>query len=487
MIKKQQKTILLLALAVFVLLTAYLFLLRPMLADKNGNNEKQKYDKDGDLLSDGGQPFLYPTIEKEKVSTIKVTNSHGSYTVYRDKATGEFVVKGAESLLYDAKLLSSLYVQACYMLSIQKIENPSKELSKYGLSESDSPAAVEVETTDGTHHKVYIGNKLITGGAYYAKESEKPYVYALSTELENTLLADVRSFFTPLLTSPISQEECAKIDDFRLYKNRQLFVECKLIPDNEKNGAINTHQMIFPAEYIPSTSNFLKVLESFIQFTGSRVSEYAVSKQPNYSDLLKKYGMDAPAYEIKYNYKGKEHYIIIGGKPEGEKAYYAYSPEMDLIAVLPEETVPFVQWNLLDFIEPSIFKRNINDIASLILETPDLHHEYTLTGTGDTLAVTENGKSVDTKNFRQFFILLLSPTIQDKAESTNDKLPLLLTMRAVTDFGETYTYQFYSLSTRRVLFTINGKGEFYVGRDGVDTIINNLKKLAVGETINAGT
>jgi len=488
MIKQQRKFILILVAVIVLLAGLYLFALQPLLADQGKKSEKLKYDKDGDVLNESGQPFIYPSIEKDNVSKIKVSNSFGSYTMYRDNTTNEFVFEGAESLLYNKTLISSLYVQACYMLSIQKLQHPKKDLTLYGLSEADHPATVEIETKDGQYHKVFIGKKLVTGGAYYAKYYNKPYIYAVSTGLEKTLLADVRDFFTPLLAAPVSENDYASIDDFRLYKNRNLFVECLLVPEKEKTatGALNTHRMVFPAEYVPSTDNYLKVLESFVDFSGNKVVEYGVSKKENYTDVLLKYGINNPTYEIKYKYSGKEHYILIGNKLDTEDSFYAYSPEMDIIAVLPHEKVSFIDWNIIDFVDRNIFQRNINDIASIHLETPELSHDFLINGEGQTVSITENGTAVDAKNFRQFYIMLLNITMQDYSDTKDETLPWLLTMTVTTDYGEKFDYKFYSLSTRRVYYTVNGKGEFYVNRDNIDTVIANLKKVVAGETVNAG-
>ena len=489
MIKKQQKLILILF-AVVVLLAAAYLIARPFLAAEQETDPAQ-YDADGDLLGLGGRPFVFPSLDKQEVQSIAVTNAQGSFTLYRDPATSELVFKGAEMALYDETKLSDLYVQACYMLAIEKIHNAQQNLSLYGLGPDDHPVTVEVTDMDGNVNLIYIGDKLVTGGAYYAKHADKPYIYAITSDIESALFADVRDYLVPQLALPVSQTEYNYVEDFKLYKNGELFVECEYIDEQTRaeTGETNVHRMLFPANYVPSNNNFYAILETFMDFSGDRVVEYNVTERADYEQLMASYGFGSPAYEVRYSYSGNERRVLIGNAVDGaeEESYYAYSPFTDLIAVLPLSKAPYLKWELIDFVDRNIFQRNINDISTIQVVTDTMDQTFTLKGEGQDIVITDanRDKVLDTKNFRQYYMVLLSMTMQDYADQTED-LPLVLTLRITTDAGKTTEYQFFSLSTRRCFYTVDGQGEFYLSRDSVDKIISDTLRVVNGETVDAG-
>lgn len=94
--------------------------------------------------------------------------------------------------------------------------------------------------------------------------------------------------------------------------------------------------------------------------------------------------------------------------------YYAYSPYMDDIVILPLENAPFLEYELLDFIDGGIFQINIKDVTELSASVPGISCHFVLEGEGQNLKVTEtaSGKTIDTASFRQFYISLLSARIE---------------------------------------------------------------------------
>ena len=45
-------------------------------------------------------------------------------------------------------------------------------------------------------------------------------------------------------------------------------------------------------------------------------------------------------------------------------------------------------------------------------------------------------------------------------------------------------FAFYPYHTRRCFYTLNGKGEFYVLKDGVEKIVNDAIRITKGEAVN---
>ena len=74
----------------------------------------------------------------------------------------------------------------------------------------------------------------------------------------------------------------------------------------------------------------------------------------------------------------------------------------------------------------------------------------------------------------------------DRAAITADD-NLLLTMTVTTKAGNTRTYRFYPYSDRRVYYTVNGEGEFYVNRTMIDKVISDVRRVQSGETVDSET
>ena len=91
----------------------------------------------------------------------------------------------------------------------------------------------------------------------------------------------------------------------------------------------------------------------------------------------------------------------------------------------------------------------------------------------------------DPRNFRQFYMGLLTTNLVTYADVTDTEgLECLATLKVVTREGKKMEFAFYPYATRRCLFTLNGKGEFYVLKDAIDKMVSDAKKLITGETVN---
>lgn len=167
------------------------------------------YDTDGDTVAGtGGNAFLFPKLSRDDIQTLTVSNKNGTFKVIR-KTSGDsssLVFAGAEFVGYDKEKFSQLVVNATYVLSSGKIKDP-KSFADYGLEDDGSGNGwFTLVTTDGTAHKVIIGNLDPSGTYYYARYVGKDHVYLLpASDLDDSLLLSVGDYLTALLVYPITQ------------------------------------------------------------------------------------------------------------------------------------------------------------------------------------------------------------------------------------------------------------------------------------------
>ena len=152
------------------------------------------------------------------------------------------------------------------------------------------------------------------------------------------------------------------------------------------------------------------------------------------------------------------------------------------ICVVPCADVAFLDEDLISYVDEYIFQMNIDNLASVAVKTKKAQETFLLSGEGADLVVTKesDGKAIDTKTFRQFYIDVLLVTMSGRADVINKNNEVLVYTFTTRD-GRVYEYRFYDISTTKVYYTVGGVGEFYVNRDKVNKVINNFNMLLAGE------
>lgn len=503
---------------------------------ENENGNQPKFDSDGDLLGIQNRPYIYDVIPLENVSTIEIQNIDAEtgkkckFGFYMDPIAGNLILAGREQLSFDKEKLSYLYVNTCNMLAMEKISNPEGDLSEYGLPEGKSDVWFIVTTADGSKKQVYIGDKIPTGGAYYCKSADKPHVYVIDTMIEMCVLASPDDYIVPMLCPPISQEKMYMVDDIKIIKDGELFVNLMRAPRSEEtanDGTAFSHIMTYPGGYTVSQTKVDTIIMKLSGFTGTEVvtsdlfgvySDFSDETEENVktpetaengddassegtsatenvsteelSDndarlkkMLENYGFVNPSREIHYTLDGKEYKIVFGGKTPDGNSYYALNMTQMTICSVPCADVAFIDYELIDFVDEYIFQMNIDNLKSIEVATRKSSETFLLEGKAQELTVTKasDGERVDTKTFRQFYIDVLLVTMTGKADSVNTENEVLSYTFTTRD-GRTFEYKFYDISTTKVFYTVDGNGEFYVNRDSVNKVIGDFEMLLDGET-----
>ncbi len=524
MLGSQKFMIIILAALVLVLAVVY-FIISGL--NKNFSLVLPRYDSDGDLLeysysSENGdkvllvsqdentitvnaeskinyssRPFIYPEIPLENLSSVTVKNSLDEYTLYFDSFSGEYLISGNEMQLYQPQPISELRFQARYMLSVEKIEglyNTDETLAAFGLDRDSSPVSVTVTDLQGNSNTVLIGNELVSGASYYAKGADKPYVYVLDSSV-SVFFNDRNAFISPVIAPSIDGNNYQYIEEFCINKNGEPFIASSIIPDEQRQNTGNTdmHKLTYPAKYPASLTNYYTALSYLSNISGESVVEtnvFATDDIDSLNAMLEKYGLTVPTNDVLYVFGGKEYRFITGSRfadELGRVCYYVYSPYADTIVTLPLDNAPFLEYELIDFIDANIFQMNITNVSEIEITTPSGKYNFVLQGEGKNLVVIEknSGKVIDVSSFRQFFISLLSVKIDGYATRADVTGNTELTFKVVTKFGEISTYSFDTISTTRALITLDGSSEFYTNRAYVTDVVNKLSMLINGETITA--
>lgn len=504
--------------------------------------EKPPVLYDGEVLSGSRKVMMFEHLERDMIQSIEVHNEYGGYTVYYNAETESFCFLGLEGAPYNEELFSQLVVASGFPLISDRFlpGEDRADLSEYGLGPDDNPAYYIITTrpADGEaprSYKVLIGKPSLTENYYYCMVEGRDIVYILEQSIKTTLLADVKSLLTPILTYPIEDNSyLTNISQIIIGKNGSLFAliqyqdEEANAPGVESFGVTVPYIVTKPVEYDASTEKMTALLGQIVNMAGTKLLEYSIydavpavdengdpvldeNGQQEHDYVLKpgigeKYGLAEPAFDIYYKYRAADGVIVdnmvsVSEKQRDESGeyYYVASHVFDTIARVEASSLTFLDWQLMDYLDKPVFSVNIDKVSRIKIDTEKKHYDFALTGTGDDLVAVEsaNGRTVfkgddkdvgenrGIRNFRKFYQTILSINREDFTEEPSEsERALLLTLEITFRNGSVRTYRFYSYSERRCFMTVNDKGEFYVMRSMVRKLVSDADRLLSYQTVD---
>ena len=513
------------------------------------------YEELGEVRDGTKRVLIYEHLTRDRIQKIEVKNEYGTYTAYYNNELESFTFEGLEGKPYVEELFAQLIVSAGYTIISDRFipDDPddadymNEFLKEYGLGPDDDPAYFILTTRPDENgqraaYKLYIGKPTLTENYYYCRLEGRDIVYILEQSIKSTLLADVKTLITPILTYPISDNSyLTNISEIQLAKDGKWFIRIHGQTDDEEAegesafGTTVPYIIYDPFDYDASASRITTVLGQIVNMTGSELVAYDIydivmlynddgtpkldeNGEQDYEYVLKeeyaeKYGLKDPAYHLFYVYReevSKGVYndmnivVSLSAKQYGDDGsafYYAESLLFDMIAKIDAANLTFLEWSVMDYIDKPIFNAHIDKVSEIEIKTADKRFLFTLSGINDDLVCVESaytskrvvfkGKDPEDKpnsgiyNFRKFYQTMLSIDREDFVEEpSEDERALLCEMRVKFRNGEEKDYKFYSYSERRCFMTINDRGEFYVLRSMIKKLVDDAVKLMNYEKVD---
>lgn len=499
------------------------------------------YDKEA--LSGSKRVMMFEQIPRERIQTIEVHNQKGDYTVYYNAETESFCFLGLEGTPYNEELFSQLVVAAGFPIISDRFL-PTDErapLEDYGLGENDEKAYYIITTratdeTPSVSYKVYIGKPSLTENYYYCMVDGRDIVYILEQSIKTTLLSEVKSLLTPILTYPIEDNSyLTNISDIVILKDEELFVKIVYqdseanVPGVELYGVTVPYLVTEPVEYDASTQQMTALLGQIVNMSGTELLEYNIYDTVMLTDengdpvldengkqeheyvmkpeIAEKYGLAKPAHDVYYRYLTSDGTALdimvsisaLQRGEDGSEFYYVASMLFDTIAKMDASSLSFLEWSLMDYLDKPVFSVNIDKVSRIKITTAEKSYDFELTGTGDDLTAVEtaNGRTVfkgedkevgenhGIRNFRKFYQTILGINREDFTEEPHEnERALLLQLDVTFRDGSVRSYKFYSYSERRCFMTVNDRGEFYVLRSMMRKLVSDADKLLSYQTVN---
>ncbi len=258
------------------------------------------------------------------------------------------------------------------------------------------------------------------------------------------------------------------------------------------------------AGYIPNSSAYMTILESFSEYIGLETVELGLS-----NETMEKYGLDKYIiyYEAPYTIKTSANsddiqvtnsipnYLYISEKQE-DGTYYVASLLFEIVAKVSASDFAFVEKPFTDWVNTTMMAVNIQNIESMTFNFnyADAKGEYlfeltTATQNNNTsvTGVKLNGKAVDVNAFKNLYVGVLSTYYEDDysgEESVEsilaDNSRRVLTITVKLRDGDLHTFSFYPYSPRRVLVSLDGGAYFYIPSSKVEKFYSDVQTVLNG-------
>ncbi len=490
MIKRQRILIIVLAAVFAVAAAVYFIVIRPLTQPDEPADTGITVDP-GEGTS-GQRMLMFPQASRDSIESIEVENPTGSYKFVYSSDSDDFVLSGYETLAFNPLMFSRLVVSTGTTYVLAKVTDSATEdeLTQYGFSGKDAaPAHFTVTLKDGTVHRVTVGNKVISGGGYYAMYEGRNAVYVLDSNIEATVLAGVETMLMPIVTAGVDVSNYFRVDNFTIKHYGEDFLSCRNLTADELKETETTAQAkaitVIPNGYSLAMC-YDETLQNIVSYEGESVVAVGLT-----DEHLEEYGLTDEPYLISYEYDGFKFSLAVSEQTD-DGYYYVATKMFDTIVKVPAEDFEFLTWDLKHWIDPFVFSRSIAYVESIAIESEELTETFRLThrpNDDPSLIVVgdECGQIRDIPNFREFYKTLLFTSIYDYApedlEVTEDDCVLKFTVKTMS--GSTTEYALYRYSTRRCLLKINGDGVFYLFIDAANKIISDAGKVISGEPIDS--
>lgn len=451
---------------------------------------------DGEL-TEYEKVLIFKHIESKNIRSIEVHNQKDVYRFYRfniaemkadDKS--DFVLSGSPLLTLKKDYLSSLAIATGYPLAVTRVDEPktvdgSIDLAEYGLApekrtkieknEKGEEITVEYDytptyyiltTTNDERFKMIIGDSLINGGGYYAQyveldgELEKPRnkIYVLGASIKSSILAEAKTYITPGIAYPVTQNDYYDVTDFSLkkkadggYKN---IISFSFIPIADRTGTVRgSKPYVFTDERSNSYQpNYDKIDTCLLAFMEPTIVDIAVLS-PSQADRAK-YGLMKEVldkdgnpvlnenktkqyvydseYTISFKRTAKDDagnkvnflQTVYISKKNANGNYYSYTTlefldntnmskitgiTFDMICEVSGDTFNFLSYDEYDWTYPYALETGIKYATDLKVTTPDYSATFKIEnikdGDDNTIAIigsASDGKTADTFGMYKF-------------------------------------------------------------------------------------
>ncbi len=436
-----------------------------------------------------GEVFYLLKHEIEEISRISVENQNGVYEV--KQIEGGFTVHDIPAELVNAEYLQLLLDEASKIAVREKAAENPQDVTVYGL---DKPrATVRIEYTDGSSAGIFIGQEEPLSDGVYAQLSGDKAVYLMPRAYTIRFVMPVENFIRYEITPTRKLDSALAVVRDVSFGGSALPEPIVIQWVDEKNGqqmrdaasfGVSTHLIRSPGFHELDQAAGNKVFQSMLGIVSEGIIAYNCDRK-----TMAAYGFNDPYLTADFT--------IINGRdtqPEEYRLRIVKQDDGSLILTCNDNGVIYkildvaftnvsyeqlvMRWFLTPF---------ITDLKKMTAVSPEGKMEFALSGDKNKdLAVTLDGKHLDTELFRSYFRLVTSAYNDGKPRipSGPEGVPVFTVVYDYKDLQKPDdVMKLYPYDDRRVLVEVNGTAEFTMKKAYLERVLQAEKSLKEGTPI----
>lgn len=420
----------------------------------------------------------------ETVYETETTTSSDSTESEEDKGTTTWYLEG-----YKKEHISSSSVESTVTTLggiVAKMEITELTATDCGL---DKPVCkADFVPKEGESFSVLVGNENVdkVSGGYYIKLSNSDKIYLSDSSFKSGFE------FTAFDFAETDSLPYFEVDDSMAdYKN--------------EDGNISTFDTItvtgknFPKPVViePNTDEELSSLAGYIITAPTkRIAENittlfdafqkgiivsGVYSFDTSAASLKAVGLDNPDFVATMKIKNKTLTYKFALQEDGN--YAAIADGETLIKMVSASNIPFAAYSTNDFYSTWVCLNSIDDLKSLVINTPDKTYEFGIKANPDEEAddkyiVTYNGTAIDCQSFQDFYQVMISITCTDfTVDNASGNPDYSFIFNFKDEIGGNNRIDFIKSSDTRYEYKSDGVALGKVNSSAINKIIKELEKL----------
>lgn len=427
------------------------------------------------------------------VKQVQIKNETGAYTIVNGNLNAiqqanspapNYTLSGAESLPVSSALLAAP-INSAAALTAKSIVTQG-DFATYGLDKPRATVTVVYENATAT---ILVGNDAPGGEGTYVANSGSDTVYLAQSTPVADFLKPRLDYMDKVVTGGTAQTTSfTKLTLSGTAYPEPIVVQATPETTMEAGGiSFGTHSIVSPVSAGMDMQDGLPSLLSVFGLTADAV--VADNTDPA---TLEKYGLAEPyataivVVDNKADAPVVDNFTLNVSQPDAQGVVYLTKDGTPLVYSLSAEAVPWLGKSLFDLMEKTAILPSIDAVASVVVDTQDKSYTFNLTGEGDTLAVTLDGKEVDIKNFKQLYQTLISARYEEQATGEPTGEPVLRYTYRYRDSGKASDIvQFYPGPSRRAFIKLGTGTLFFTQSVYVDRVLEDIVKIAMGQDVKS--
>ena len=454
---------------------------------------KDKDDDDGTSSVAPTETFQVVDVKSTDIKTLSITNKEDSFVLIQEKAD-EWSCADLTDLPFDKTQYQSTATSFAAITASQKIDAP-ENLTDFGLAEP--VATAELTLNDGTVVKLSLGGNAPGNlGCYIQKDSDSN-VYLIDSYtaesfqktkksmIKTSLITSANTSVDPQTGQPVTTSAIESLALSGTNFPEKLVFTTYTEAELQEENAYHMSQFAFlenGKKQDVNSNAFDPIASSFTSFYASEAVELTPS-----ADKLKEYGLDKPSAIADVVFEGKTYRIQVGKKvvpPDGETAadaYYMLFNDYKVVYTVMGSSIPWRDVKKSALTSNMLFITNIDNVSKITVKAEGIDAVFELSGLGEDLVVTQNGKTVSTDNFRNLYQVYIGVTPEEGATDKPTGNPVYTMTFSYKDTSKADSVITLTPNgARRYFYAINGEGSNNVAESVLERLMTKTKQFIEG-------